>query len=371
MKHRDIIPPVHISSTYEVSWDEARALALGETDVPFYARYGNPTLQAVEQKIAAFCGGEDALVVASGMAAISLVPFALLQPGDEILATRTLYGGTSNLLAMVERWGISTNYTECDLSDAEANISSRTKLLWLESPANPTNRIVSFDRAVRLAREHNLISVVDATLGPPPLQHPLSHGIDLELHSATKYFGGHSDLLAGAVVGGKELLAKLRATHRILGAVLDARAAAELLRGLQTLPLRTQHISATALQLAQKLEAHSKVARVHYPHLQSHPDYDVAYEQMSAGGGILSFDLVENSEPAARRFVEALQIVRHAPSLGGTESLVSYPPLSSHANQSDEALASAGITRGTLRLSIGLETENELWRDIVGALSAV
>lgn len=371
---RDIVPPIHITSTYQVSWDETHALLDDAEAAPFYARYGNPSLAGVEAKIARLCGGDmediEALVVASGMAAVSLLPFALLQPGDEIIAAESLYGGSTNLLALVEKWGIVTKWVPCDLSDAESALTWRTRMLYVESPANPLSRLVPFERAVSFARAHNLTSVIDATLAPPPLQHPLHAGFDIELHSATKMLNGHSDLLAGVLIGRRELIQKVRAVHRVFGAVLDARAAAELARGLRTLPLRAQAISATALEVARRLSSEPAVSRVHYPGLPEHPDHELANRQMQGGGCIVAFDLKDDTEAAARRFVEALRVVRHAPSLGGTESLVSYPPLSSHAKWTEERLRTAGISRGTLRLSIGLEPAAELITDLERGLAA-
>lgn len=372
--YRDVVPPIHITSTYEVSWDEARALVQDAEAAAFYARYGSPTLAHVERTLATLCGGDEteieALVVASGMAAISLLPFALLQPGDEIIATDAIYGGTANLLALVERWGITVRWVACDLTGADELVTPQTKLLYVESPANPLNRLVSFERAVSFAHAHNLVSVIDATLAPPPLQYALKAGFDIELHAATKMLNGHSDLLAGVLVGSKEIVKKLRAAHRVLGAVLDARAAAELFRGLQTLTLRANAISAAALAVAQWLETQPAVSKVHYPALPSHPDYELAQRQMKGGGSIVAFDLSEASETVARRFVEALRVVRHAPSLGGVESLISYPPLSSHANWSAERLTNAGITQGTLRLSVGLEPLADILPDLERGIGA-
>jgi cystathionine beta-lyase/cystathionine gamma-synthase len=373
---RDITPPVHLSTTYEVSWEEAQRLATGDESLPFYARYGNPTTWEVEERLRDLCaphGAQDeysALVTSSGMAAISTTLLALLQSGDEILSTDTIYGGTSKLMrAVLPRLGISTRFTSCTLREAAQHITPRTRLLWVESPANPTNRLVNFADAVALARQHNLICCIDATFGPPPMQQPLAHGFELEIHAATKYLGGHSDLLAGAVIGRRSLINQIRATRQVLGCNLDAHAAFLLRRGLLTLPLRVRHISAAAQRLAGYLSTHAAVRQVHYPGLPSHADHEAARRQMPGGfGGIVAFDLKENSAAAVERFVSRLRLIRHAPSLGGTETLVSYPLLSSHVGQNDDQLRAAGITPGTVRLSIGLEEIEELQKDLEDAL---
>jgi cystathionine beta-lyase/cystathionine gamma-synthase len=307
------------------------------------------------------------------MAAISTTLLALLRSGDEILSTDTIYGGTAKLMRQVlPQLGIRARFTSCDLSDAERRITPQTKILWVESPANPTNRLVNFRDAVALARRHNLICCIDATFGPPPLQHPLAQGFDLEIHAATKYLGGHSDLLAGAVIGRRSLLETIRATRQVMGSNLDAHATFLLRRGLLTLPLRVRQISATAQRLARWLDAHAAVRKVHYLGLRSHDDHEAAKIQMPGGfGGIVAFDLKESSEAAVERFVSRLRRIRHAPSLGGTETLVSYPLLSSHVGQSDDQLTAAHITVGTVRISIGLEEAEELEKDLEEALSEV
>lgn len=371
---RAIVAPIHLSTTYQVSWDEAQRIALGDDSILFYGRYGNPTVQGVEAQLAALCAPHAAheyscVLSASGMASVSLVLLGLLQSGDEVLASTSIYGGTSKLLRdVLPRLGITTRWISPDLRDAEEGISPRAKMLWVESPSNPLNRLVNFDDAAAFARKHGLVSCIDATFGPPPLQSPLGHGFDLELHAATKYLGGHSDLLAGAVIGRKEIIEKLRLMQRALGGVLDAHAAYLLERGLMTLDVRMARINETATAIARYMSTHARVERVHHAGLASHPDHDLARSQMTGFGGIVAFDLKERTEAAAKRLTAGLKVIRHAPSLGGTETLVSYPPLSSHAGQSDVQLQEAGITRGTLRLAIGLETPERLIKDLESAL---
>lgn len=374
----DIAPPIHLSSTYEVTWEEAQRLSEGDESVAFYSRNGNPTVREVEAQLTQLIAPPErireysSLLTSSGMAATSTCLLALLQSGDEVLATDTLYGGTSRFFDdVLPRFGVTVRRVAPDLANAAEAISPRTKVLWVESPANPLNRLVPLQSAVELARRHGLVSCIDSTFAPPPLQNALHHGFDIEMHAATKYLGGHSDLLAGALIGRREIIERVRRTHLLTGAVLDAHAAYLLGRGLQTLDLRVRALCDNALQLARWLEEQPQVARVHYPLLRSSREYSRAQQQMPRGAGaIVAFDVKGESEEAARRVVENLRLIRHAPSLGGTETLISYPPLASHAGHDEAQLRAAGITRGTLRLAVGLEAQEELRRDLGVALAA-
>ncbi len=364
-----VAPSIVRSSTFTfANTEEMKRWAEGRSDAYIYTRYGNPTLAVAEAKLAALEGGEAALVTASGMAAISSALLAVLSAGDELIATRQLYGGTYRLLRdTLVRFGIRVQHVEADLEGAEQLITPRTRALYVETPTNPTLRLVDLERAAQLARRHNLVSLVDNTFASPVLQNPLQAGFDIVLHSATKYLGGHSDLLGGAVIGSRAWIASIRETVIYLGGVADPEAAYLLIRGLKTLEVRLRRQCRTAMAVARFLARHPKVARVHYPGLPSHPDHRLARRQMRDFGAMLSFDL-KGGLATARRFCERVRVFLLAASLGGTESLVVLPVYSSHYRMSREELAAAGVEPGTVRVSIGLEDSADLIEDLRQAL---
>ncbi len=365
-----VATPIVQSSTFTFeSVGEMKRWAEGRSKADIYTRYGNPTLRVVEAKLAALEEGEAALVTASGMAAISSTLLTLAGAGDEIIATLRLYGGGYRLMRdVLPRLGIKTHFVEGDLAGVERLVTPRTRVLYTESPTNPTLGIVDLRRAAALARRHNLVSVVDNTFATPVLQRPLTLGFDLVVHSATKYLGGHSDLIAGAVVGRRRLVERIRQTQILLGGSLDPGAGYLLLRGMKTLPARVEKQSAAALAVARFLEKHPKVARVHYPGLPSHPDHRLARRQMSSFGAMMAFDHRDGLR-GARRFCQRIRVFLLAASLGGVESLAVLPLYTSHYNMSKKELSAAGITPGTVRLSIGLEDPADLIADLKQALA--
>ena len=365
-----VVTPIVQSATFTFeSVGEMKRWAEGRSRADIYTRYSNPTLRVVEAKLAALEGGEGALVTASGMAAIASSLLAFLGAGDEVIATRQLYGGTYRLMRDIfPRLGIKVHHVGADLKGVAELVTRRTRVLYTETPTNPTLGIVDLRQAAALARRFGLTSIVDNTFASPVLQRPLAHGFDLVCHSATKYLGGHSDIIAGAVVGRRRLLRKVWKTMIHLGGSLDPGAGYLLLRGIKTLPVRVQRQSATALAVARFLEKHPRVARVHYPGLGSHPRHRLAQRQMSAFGGMLSFDL-KGGLPAARRFCQRIRVFLLAGSLGGVESLAVLPIYTSHHHISKQDLAAAGVTPGTVRLSIGLEDPADLMADLKQALA--
>ena len=365
-----VVTPIVQSATFTFeSVGEMKRWAEGRSRADIYTRYSNPTLRVVEAKLAALEGGEGALVTASGMAAIASSLLAFLSAGDEVIATRQLYGGTYRLMRDIfPRLGIKVHHVGADLKGVAELVTRRTRVLYTETPTNPTLGIVDLRQAAALARRFGLTSIVDNTFASPVLQRPLAHGFDLVCHSATKYLGGHSDIIAGAVVGRRRLLRKVWKTMIHLGGSLDPGAGYLLLRGIKTLPVRVQRQSATALAVARFLEKHPRVARVHYPGLGSHPRHRLAQRQMSAFGGMLSFDL-KGGLPAARRFCQRIRVFLLAGSLGGVESLAVLPIYTSHHHISKQDLAAAGVTPGTVRLSIGLEDPADLMADLEQALA--
>jgi len=369
--HRDASVGVEISRTANFTFsstEEMKRWAEGKSPAYIYTRYGNPTLTVAEKKIAALEGAEDAVVAASGMAAISNALLSVLKAGDEVIATRQLYGGTYRMMRDVfPRLGIVVRHVETDLAGIERLVNPRTKALYIETPTNPTLRLVDLHKAVAFAKEWDLISLIDNTFASPVLQKPIEMGFDLVLHSATKYLAGHSDVIAGAAAGREALIKEIRHMIIYLGGSMDPEAAFLLIRGMKTLEVRVWRQCATALTLAKYLEKHPKVARVHYPGLASHPDHRLAKRQMRGFGGMLAFDL-KGGLTAARRFCDRARIFLMAASLGGVDSLAVLPIYTSHYNMSLAELRAASVEPGTVRVSVGLEDAEDLIEDLRQAL---
>jgi methionine-gamma-lyase len=351
------------------SSEEMRLWAEGKSSAYMYTRYANPTLAVAEEKIARLEGGEAALVTASGMAAISSALLSVLKAGDEVIATQALYGGSFRLMRDIfPRMGIVVRHVDNDLAGIERLVNPRTKALYVETPSNPTLRLVDLRKAVAFAKEWDLISLIDNTFASPVLQKPLEIGFDLVMHSATKYLAGHSDVIAGAIVGRSSLIKAAREMVIYLGGSMDPEAAFLLIRGMKTLEVRMKRQCATALIVAKFLEKHPKVARVHFPGLASHPDHKLAKRQMKGFGAMMAFDL-KGGLAAARRLCDRTRIFLLAASLGGVESLVLLPAYSSHYRMSEEELLAAGLAPGTVRASIGLEDPEDLIEDLRQALA--
>lgn len=362
--------PIYETSTFVFdSAADVEAYNAGRSRKFLYSRYENPTVVAVERKVAALEGAEAALLFASGMAATATTLMALTKAGDEVVCTASLYGGTVHLLEdLLSRFGIASRFVElADLEDPDRVLSDRTRVFWFESPTNPTLRIVDIAAVAAACRRRGVMSVIDSTFASPVNQQPLALGVDLVMHSATKYLGGHSDITAGAVAGRAALVAPVAAARRLLGTVLDPQPAYALGRSLKTLSLRVARHNANAAAVAAFLEKDPRVSRVFYPGLPSHPDHALARRQMQGFGGMVCVDLGGSFERACRTF-DRLQVFRRAASLGGAESLCSLPILTSQAGYTDEQLARAGVTRGMLRLSVGLEDPADLMADLDQAL---
>jgi methionine-gamma-lyase len=349
--------------------EEMKRWAEGKSPAYIYTRYGNPTLAIAEEKIATLEGAEAAIVTASGMAAISSALLSILKAGDEVIATRALYGGSYRLMRDIfPRMGIVVRHVETDLGGIERLVSPRTKVLYIETPTNPTLRLVDLEKAAAFAKEWDLLALIDNTFASPVLQKPIQTGFDVVLHSATKYLAGHSDVIAGAAAGSHALIEKIRDMIIYLGGSMDPEAAYLLIRGMKTLELRVRRQCATALAVARFLEKHPKVARVHFPGLPSHPDYRLAKRQMKGFGAMMAFDL-KGGLAAARRFCDRTRLFLLAASLGGAESLVVLPVYSSHYRMSVAELRAAGVEPGTVRVSIGLEDPDDLVEDLRQALA--
>ena len=359
-----VIPPVHLASTYVQQ-------AAGEWGAFDYGRSGNPTRKNVETTLASLESGSEALAFASGMAAVHAVTM-LLRPGDQILAGTDLYGGTYRLLHKIaSRAGIQVTLVPShDLDAVDRAFGPQTRLLWLESPGNPLMTLSDIGACARIAHRHAALLAVDSTLATPVLTRPLELGADIVMHSATKYLGGHSDLIGGAlVVGQRRLYDELYFIQNATGAVLGPWDCYLLARGLKTLDLRVREHSRSALQLAQWLQADPRVERVLYPGLPSHPGHELARRQMEAGfGGVLSF-AVRGSSNQVRQLVQSTRLFQLAVSLGAVESLIEQPATMSHASYDAADRQTHGIVDGLVRLSVGLEDPHDLWDDLQQALA--
>jgi cystathionine beta-lyase/cystathionine gamma-synthase len=369
-KNGPVSTPIYQTSTFEVT-DNDEQQRVTTTD-RYYTRWGNPTITAAEETLAALEGTEAAHTFASGMGAITTSILALLKTGDHIVAQRDVYGGVAKFLSeWLPRLGIETTFV--DTTDYEQHaraIRPNTKLLYVESPTNPALRVVDFKRVVALAKEHGLISMLDSTFATPINQRPAEYGVDLVVHSGTKYLSGHADLTCGVVCGRQELMDQIWETRTALGNCMDPHAAWLLIRGLKTLAVRVERQNENALRVAEFLAQHAKVRRVHYPFLKSHPQQAIARAQMTGGGGMVTFE-VEGTGEDACQVSEAMRLFTLATSLGGVESLVSIPVLTSHAMISAELREKMGVTEQMVRLSVGIENVDELIADLERALEAV
>ncbi len=338
-----------------------------------YARSANPTRTVLENVLAKLEEGSTGLAFASGLAAIDAV-LKLLKSGDEILAVEDIYGGAYRLFTHVyEKLGIKVNYVDTtDLNQVLNALTPQTRLVWLESPTNPTLQISDIAAIARLAHQHGALLCVDNTFASPVLQKPLTLGADIVVHSATKYLGGHSDLIAGAVITKDEALGEqIKFLQNAGGNILGPFDSWLILRGLETITLRVRQQSASALTIAQYLEQHPAVERVYYPGLTSHPNHDIAQKQQKAFGGIVSFRLKEDTQEAAEAFLRSCRLFHLAESLGGVKSLSCLPTEMTHKSVPLEKKLQTGITGGFIRLSVGIEETNDLIQDLDQALKAV
>jgi methionine-gamma-lyase len=358
------------------AFDSADALAQAMADpegAAVYSRRGNPTVRALERTLAGLENGVAAMASASGMGAISGVLLALLRPGDHVVAQRCLYGGTYSVLTdLSDRFGIEVDYIGGDeAGEFTDSVRENTRLLYLETIANPTGQVPDLPRLLAAARGAGVLGVVDNSLASPLLCRPLELGADIVLHSTTKYLGGHSDVLGGAAVfADLDLYRQVWARAVEHGASADPFAAWLTLRGIQTLPLRMRQTCENAELVARRLAGHRAVETVRWPWLESHPSYRTARAVLSGGGGMLSFELT-GGRSAGRAFIERVRLARLALSLGGVETLVTHPASTSHRELEGPALASAGIGPGMVRMSVGIEYAEDLWNDIEQALKGL
>ncbi len=337
-----------------------------------YGRYGNPTVRAVEAKLAALEKAQDAVLVSSGMAAVTSTLLLLLSPGQHFILTDNCYHSTLAFSRdFLKRFGIECTLVPCgDYAAIEAAVRPNTRLILSESPTNPFMRCVDYEALAAVARRHKLLTAIDTTFATPYNVQPLTYGVDLVIHSITKYLGGHNDLMAGAVLGRTDLTTPLRQMQALLGNIVAPQTAYLILRGIKTLALRVERQNASGLAVARFLAEHPKVRQVWYPGLKTHPDHAVAVRTMKGFGGVVSFE-VEGDAALAHRFIDALQIPTIGPSLGGVESMVSPLAVMGYAGVSPEERTALGIRDELVRLCLGIEDTGDLIADLAQALDQI
>lgn len=370
----DVAPPLHQTATFAAASDaEFAAMASTARHPRYYTRDGNPTARRAESIIAALEGAEAALLTASGMGAISTTLLSLLRAGDHVIAQRTHYMGTTQLLeTILPKFGIEVSLVDqTSVEFFRRALRPATRVVFLESPANPLLTLTDLAGVAALARAHGAITVCDNTIASPVNQNPIRLGIDLVVHSATKFLGGHHDLVAGVIAGPSSLIEPIWHTSVALGPVPDPFAAWLLVRGLRTLPLRIARQNTSALRIAEFLAGHDKVAAVHYPALPTHPQHALALRQMPGGcGGLLSFEL-HGGFAAGQAFMNAMTIPVRAVSFGGFESLATQPAAMWAGSIGEQKAREAGIPAGLIRFSVGLEHREDLIEDLGRALQSV
>lgn len=374
--HGAVVPPLFQNSLFTFEdWDALDAAFDDRTNAFIYSRAGNPTVQLAEAKIAELAGGERARLFGSGMAAIAAAVLHELRAGDHVVAVRNAYGPAANFLSgyLREKMGVAVTFVAGDsVAQFEAALTERTGLIYLESPSSSVFGLQDLAGVAALAKSRGIRTVIDNTWATPLFQQPLALGIDLEVHSCSKYLGGHSDLLGGVVIGRRaDIEAMQRQEGELLGGILSPFSAWLLVRSLRTLPLRMQQHQASGLAVARFLEKHPAVARVRHPGLESHPQHALARRQMSGTSGLMGFTLATRSVDAIKAFVNGLRVFLLGVSWGGHESLVYAPVISALKETPPERFAHLGITPGDIRISVGLEHPDDLIADLDGALAGM
>ncbi len=366
--------PIYQTSTFRFnSAEDGAACFSGTKDGYVYTRIGNPTISALERQVAELEHGYGSVAVASGMAAVSTVYMAFLNAGDHMVSSDAVYGASRTLMEThMSRFGVQSSYVKTEnIDNIKAAIRPNTKMLYIETPANPTMGITDIVACAQLAKEHGLLLVVDNTFCSPYLQNPIDLGADIVLHSVTKFINGHADIVGGIIIAKtKDNYDKLHIMMLNLGGNMDPHQAYMVIRGLKTLGIRIDRAQASAMQIAEFLESHSKVASVAYPGLQSHPEYKLAQKQMRGNGSMISFELKGGLE-AGRKLMNTVKLCILAVSLGGVETLIQHPASMTHSKVSSEAKAAAGITDGLVRFSVGIENVEDIIADLKQALDQI
>ncbi len=369
-----VVTPIYQTSTFKFKDAQQGANRFaGKEEGYIYTRLGNPTIKALEKKLALLEHGYDALACASGMAAVNTALLSLLQAGDHMISTDAIYGCTFDVFTeSYLKFGIDISFVDTSNLDLiEKNIKPNTKVIYMETPANPTLKIADIEAICKIAKQHNIYVVVDNTFASPILQNPIDFGADLVVHSLTKFINGHADIVGGAVIAKtKDLYNIIYPTFKNMGFNMDPHQAFLVDRGSKTLNLRVMKCQENAQKVAEFLEKHNKVASVVYPGLKSHPQYDLAKKQMRGAGSMISFEL-KGGYAAGQKLMNSVKLIALAVSLGGIESLIQHPASMTHAHVSEEAKKAAFITDGLVRLSVGIEDIEDLLEDLEQALQKI
>jgi methionine-gamma-lyase len=372
--HGSAVTPIYQTSTFKFRSAQHGADCFAGKDPGYiYTRIGNPTINALEDKLAALENGYRGIALASGMAAVSTVYMALLGQGQHMIGTSAIYGPSRGVMERdFSRFGVEYNFVDtADIANIEKHIRPNTRLLYLETPANPTIQITDIEKACEIAHKHNILVCVDNTFNSPYLQRPLDLGADIVLHSLTKFINGHADIVGGALIAKEaDVYQKLRQTMVYMGGNMDPHQAYMVTRGAKTLAIRLERAQQSAAKIAEYLEAHPKVKWVKYPGLKSHPQFELAQKQMSGPGAMISFEL-EGGIKAGEVVMNSVKLALLAVSLGGVETLIQHPASMTHAGVSRENRQLAGITDGLVRLSIGIEDYDDILNDIDQALNKI
>lgn len=370
---KPVTQAIYTSATYKFdSTDELKAYLRGDLESFHYARYANPTTRSAELKLAALEGADEAILVSSGMAALSTTFLSLLKTGQHVIFTSDVYRPTAELLAgFLGKFGVESDRVDInDIEAVEAAIRpGETKVIFTELTTNPHTRVVDFERLVAIKKKARARLVVDATFATPYNARPLALGADIVVHSVTKYLGGHNDVVAGVIASRAGIADAIRDQRALLGCSLDANSSYQIIRGLKTFVLRMERHNENALHVAKWLEAHPRVTRVFYPFLESHPDYERATTILRGGGGVVSF-LFDGDKDATSTVIDNLDMIAHSASLGGVESLAHQPCVFSYSDMSAEARQEIGIFDNLIRLSVGLEQVEDILADLERALAA-
>jgi len=372
MKGKPVIPPVYMTATYQFESSDDLIDVVQHRTGYIYSRWDNPTVREAERALAEIEGYEDSVAFGSGMAAITTTILAFIDERSRVVALRETYGGTYEFIhRFLPRIGVETVHLGCDeVERFYTELEKGATMLYLETPTNPLLRVIDVKPLAEAAHAVGALVALDSTFASPVNQRPVELGVDLCIHSATKYLGGHHDVTGGFVCGSRKLCEQIWAHRRVLGGILDPMTAFLTYRGLKTLELRVRHQNETAMKIAQFLAGHGKVRAVHYPGLASHPDHAVAKRQMSGFGGMLSFEIGSDFE-GTKRFMDRLKLIKLATSLGGVTTLATQPVTNTHVSLSAEERKKTGISDSLVRISVGLEPADLLIRDIEQAFEAV